>query len=1346
MNGNNFISFTTFSLLTSEEIQKISVQNVSENTSIKKDVLDNRSIGPERGEICGVCNKSYSECLGHFSYLTDLNVYNPIYLKKIKYVISNVCFNCLTYISKKSSLLCSNCKQSIKFSYEFKYTKYKLELIKKHTDVNKVKQQTIVSFEVVKNLFERISDETSEKLGFKNNHPKNMLLNNYPFLGKKYREPNSVNGKLLKAALSNLYYQLIKSYEQYRNTTDANRLELIHNRIQMVIFAITDGEKYPLTSTKQKTLIPSLVKKQGFIIYELITRRILNTIRSIIVPASPSEIAINQIGIPDVFASKIEIYEYVNNKNFQKLNEILNNELTYPRLIKKIYYNNNGTMSYSLITKNTKLMIGDFISRTLLDDDVVLVNRQPTLTKGSILALYSKIVHGYKTLMINAVVCKNYGADFDGDEMNIYVPVMPDVRNELEDIMILDKNIFSASTGKLIVSILQDHCAILYLLTNEKFFIRKSYLKHLLVKCNIYDKEIKEYEDQTYKFKYIKGKDIFSLFLPSGVNYTKNNDQPDSIPFIIKDGYLISGRVNKTVIMAGQKGLVDAIDMLYGRKESIKLINNLMILTENMMDIYGLTTSLRDFYFDEEDVDNVLLERKSKYLNLLDYIKDYNNLTPKLEENISIKCSQISSKSEIITHLVNKYNYHFIDIINSGAKGDISNINKMFYTIGQITIGPKRFNDKLNLLPSNDVLSLHNFGIIETPYLFGLTSSELAMSHKNGVYSITQQQVETAGPGYKNKQMSEVSKNFIVKSDYTIRYNDKILLPHCFGFKYTSESTYKINFIIDDYLVSDKQSFNLPKNEFKKFNNFLINIYNFIIDCFKQSDIYFNIKSELQLNLPFDFQLLYSNIKTKETIVYKRNQNKVSKDNSIYNDMPKVLSSIEKILKYYNTSPIKEVDSLNKYQMFIALLYYLHPVNIQLNKTEFDLLIDNISYLIRTSQYEPGYPILLEAVTGFTSGITQSLLSSIHSLGGGNSTSKKLDSNLRVTKQENPADNIITTYIKKEYKDNVYIKVTLKELVNKVNVVFKKEQIDIKDNDILVRNIKKDMPTEYLLFSFDLNPKELKLKNMLLPIIYHQLHKYLSNNNLYNEILTFIYISYDIKEIIDEEEGKIESETINIYLDGTFKNIREFILEFIDEISLINIRDNIFSDIVIDQLSRDDINYKCYLKGISLEESFKIDFINKKYITTNDLYSLYRKYGSIGYYTGTFNNLVSIVPGISQKFHHMISSVITFNPDLIAMTRQGLNKLSENKWDSIAFESQLQNLIESALMNLKCDDETISSQTIYGKAPEIGTGTVNVRLNINKLNELYPNYKIVNNEKKVNPIFKQLKLEKNINQ
>jgi DNA-directed RNA polymerase I subunit RPA1 len=63
------------------------------------------------------------------------------------------------------------------------------------------------------------------------------------------------------------------------------------------------------------------------------------------------------------------------------------------------------------------------VLRHLQDGDALLVNRQPTLHKASIMAHKARVLHcDEQPIRMHYANCNTYNADFDGDEINLHFP------------------------------------------------------------------------------------------------------------------------------------------------------------------------------------------------------------------------------------------------------------------------------------------------------------------------------------------------------------------------------------------------------------------------------------------------------------------------------------------------------------------------------------------------------------------------------------------------------------------------------------------------------------------------------------------------------------------------------------------------------------------------------------------------------------------------------------------------------------------------------------------------------------------------------------------------------------
>ena len=91
----------------------------------------------------------------------------------------------------------------------------------------------------------------------------------------------------------------------------------------------------------------------------------------------------------------------------------------------------------------------------MVDDDVVLFNRQPSLHKMSIMAHKVKVLP-WSTFRLNLSCTTPYNADFDGDEMNLHLCQTIQSRAEATELMLVPRQIVSPQANKPVIGIVQD--------------------------------------------------------------------------------------------------------------------------------------------------------------------------------------------------------------------------------------------------------------------------------------------------------------------------------------------------------------------------------------------------------------------------------------------------------------------------------------------------------------------------------------------------------------------------------------------------------------------------------------------------------------------------------------------------------------------------------------------------------------------------------------------------------------------------------------------------------------------------------------------------------------------------
>ncbi|XP_024027231.1 DNA-directed RNA polymerase I subunit 1 [Morus notabilis] len=257
------------------------------------------------------------------------------------------------------------------------------------------------------------------------------------------------------------------------------------------------------TSTGQRNVAPGicqlLEKKEGIFRQKMMGKRVNFACRSVISP--DPYLAVNEIGIPPYFALRLTYPERVTPWNVVKLRDaIINGPETHPGATHyvdklstvKLPLNRKARISASrklpssrgVVMQNGKTYDyeseGKIVHRHLQDGDIVLVNRQPTLHKPSIMAHVVRVLKGEKTIRMHYANCSTYNADFDGDEMNVHLPQDEISRAEGYNILNANNQYVKPTSGEPIRALIQDHIISAVLLTKKDTFLRWDEFNHLL--------------------------------------------------------------------------------------------------------------------------------------------------------------------------------------------------------------------------------------------------------------------------------------------------------------------------------------------------------------------------------------------------------------------------------------------------------------------------------------------------------------------------------------------------------------------------------------------------------------------------------------------------------------------------------------------------------------------------------------------------------------------------------------------------------------------------------------------------------------------------------------------------
>jgi DNA-directed RNA polymerase beta' subunit len=261
----------------------------------------------------------------------------------------------------------------------------------------------------------------------------------------------------------------------------------------------------------------------------------------------------------------------------------------------KVRRNGNYVDKLLYANRDYKIDVGWIVQRKLKDGDYVLLNRQPTLHKASMMAM--RVVRKpYKTLRMNLAITKPFNADFDGDEMNLHIPQSLEAQVEMKMISAAKFNIISAQSSKPNIAIVQDSLLGAYRMTLGEKRIERHEFFDITEKLKLEESVLDRLEHirKIYKIKgknlsCYSGKGLISMFLPRNLYYEKNNNADSAEPVVkIYAGVLYEGTLNKDILGSAHNSLIQIMSKEYSADAAIHFVDCIQFVTNawNLLRIF----------------------------------------------------------------------------------------------------------------------------------------------------------------------------------------------------------------------------------------------------------------------------------------------------------------------------------------------------------------------------------------------------------------------------------------------------------------------------------------------------------------------------------------------------------------------------------------------------------------------------------------------------------------------------------------------------------------------------------------------------------------------------------------
>ncbi|KAF2272221.1 DNA-directed RNA polymeras-like protein I subunit [Westerdykella ornata] len=685
----------------------------------------------------------------------------------------------------------------------------------------------------------------------------------------RYRMEDRTGDSIAESPKNSLYKNIMNACDQMRQISnemkghdneagyrrrDFSDLQNAWVNLQGVVNALIDRDANPVQGLAGRSnadgIKQSLEKKEGLFRKNMMGKRVNFAARSVISP--DPNIETNEIGVPPVFAKKLTYPEPVTNHNFYDLKEaVLNGPDKWPGAVaienehgqvialRKKNYEERQALANQLLAPSSINVNGSRnkkVHRHLNNGDIVIMNRQPTLHKPSMMAHRARVLPGERTIRMHYANCNTYNADFDGDEMNMHFPQNEIARAEAATVADTDHQYLSATAGKPLRGLIQDHISMGVWLTNrDTFFTKEEYHQLLYSSLRPEDGHTTSGTLLTVLPAIIKprplwtGKQIVSTVLKNvrpaeypGLTMTSrcqtssklwgpNSEEGD---VIIKDGEFLCGILDKSQIGPAGGGLVNGVYETFGHTVAGRVLSIMGRLLTKLLHMRAFSCGVEDLILTEEgeqarlrelkEAEKVGFEVASKYVTLDS--QKINGNSPELKRRLEsvLRDDQKQHGLDLVTNaavakistavtqaclphkLIKLFPKNQMQTMTgSGAKGSMVNANQISCNLGQQVLEGRRVPVMVSgkTLPCFKAFetSVRAGGYVVNRFLTGIRPQEYYFHTMAGREGLIDTAVKTSRSGYLQRCIIKGMEGLRVEYDTSVRDSDGSMVQFLYG-------------------------------------------------------------------------------------------------------------------------------------------------------------------------------------------------------------------------------------------------------------------------------------------------------------------------------------------------------------------------------------------------------------------------------------------------------------------------------------------------------------------------------------------------------------------------------------
>ncbi len=819
-----------FGVLSPKMIKKMSSAKIvtpelydKEGYPVDGGLMDIRLGVIDPGLRCKTCGSKLKECVGHFGYISLARPIIHVSFVRIVYdLLRTICRECSRILIPKAKLelygdrlkrlaaeegqeaarkkikeLVASMKTNAKCPY-CKSRQYKIVIEKPTTFLENDRRISPIE---MRTRLEKMTDEDLEYFGMspKAVRPEWMILTVLPIPPVTMRPSITLEtGERSEDDLTHKLGDIVRINQRLFENINAGAPEIIiedlWDLLQYHVTTFFDNDIAQLPPARHrsgqplKTLTERIKNKEGRIRHNLAGKRTNFSARTVISPDPMLDL--NEVGVPEVMAMKLTVPEKVTGWNMEYLKKFVGKG---PKAYPGANYIMRPDGKKKKITDETieqsleEIQPGYIVERHLMDGDIAIFNRQPSLHRMSMMCHRVRVLPG-KTLRLNPAVCHPYNADFDGDEMNLHIPQTEEAIAEAQILMMVETQLTSPRYGLSVIGCMQDAISGNYLLTRKETMMSRQEAIDLLAAAGIHD-------FSKIRKEKISGKEIFSAALPDNFNFTGKSRSSEEPEVVIENGKLVSGVMDKSNLGEGSGLMLRNIHKKYGEKEGIEILGKLFRLGIHYLMKRGFTTIVSDTDLPESirvQIRHVLDTAEQSVRDLISaYEKGELEAFPgrTVQATLELKILEVLNKARnetgnIVAKNADK-NTHTIIMALSGARGTLLNLAQMAGCVGQQALRGKRidigYRERTLPVFRRGDLSPEARGFIRNSFKGGLSPHEFFFQAMVGRDSLMDTALRTPKSGYLYRRLANAMQDLKVEYDYSVRDAGKKIVQFSYG-------------------------------------------------------------------------------------------------------------------------------------------------------------------------------------------------------------------------------------------------------------------------------------------------------------------------------------------------------------------------------------------------------------------------------------------------------------------------------------------------------------------------------------------------------------------------------------